>query len=437
MPPPKIPKPRDLSIDFGVLTNIGQKAFSDLWLNNYGNIDMEILSIYPEKPDANLEITLITKSAFAGDVNDFLAAQLVFTATVNDNRYQTRVQQKKNIIVHTNNPLSPYIIVPYEVSVVLGAIILSKLEPPISENHKNNHMADGIKNTVIVSEIETDTETDSEADSDTDSETVTVNDKYDMLNMQNVFVISDPRSTVDIGTLNIKDNEDQLQNMNPLDGQNNRESYGNNNESKKKGKTENNKNNNNSNSYDFTREFYFKNIFPVPIRMLSVSTVSCGKMFSIQAPFLEAGHNSKDMIKNNNIRKNKNNKKNDKTKSVSWTNFIKIDKQSLNYSVASIAGSYQNWPAVIITFHQDIAMAGKLKTNAFPKNSVNTGIGATSTSPVGGASPLLSQNSLFTPAICWLEIHSNKSTHRIPMYVVDGRVRMTSINAVRNIYSYK
>ena len=411
------------------MTNVGQKAFADLWLDNYGNIDMEILSILPEKPDANLEITLITKSALAGDVDEFLAAQLVFTATINDNRFQTKVQQKKNIIVHTNYPLSPYIIVPYEVSVVLGAIILAKIEVPITANHEKTELLDGMNIAGIASAIES------------ESETVSVNEKYDILSMQNVFVISDPRSAADIGSRRIYDENDQLQHTANLDRQNSKDNSGNtNNESKKRANIENNKddkenrNKNNNNTYDFSREFYFKNIFPVPIRMLSVSTVSCGKVFSLRAPFLEAGHNSDDMIKNNNIKLNKNNRKNDKIRNAGWSNFIKIDKESLNYSADSIADSYKNWPAIMITFHQDVAMAGKLKASGVPRSVLNAGVGATPTPPVGSALPLTSQKSQFSPSICWLEIHSNKSTHRIPLYIVDGRIRLTSMNAVRNCY---
>ena len=393
---------------------------------------MEILSILPEKPDANLEITLITKSALAGDVNEFLAAQLVFTATINDNRFQTKVQKKKNIIVHTNYPLSPYIIVPYEVSVVLGAIILSKTEVPITVNHEKTESADGMNIAGIASSIES------------ECETVSVNDKYDMLSMQTVFVISDPRSAVDIGSRTIYGENDQLQHTANLDGQYSEDNYGNtNNESKNRGNIENkkdndeNKNENNNNTFDFSREFYFKNIFPVPIRMLSVSTVSCGKVFSLHAPFLEAGRNSDDIIKSNNIKINKNNRKNDKIKNAGWSNFIKIDKESMNYSVASIADSYKNWPAITITFHQDVAMAGKLKASGLPRSVLNAGVGATSTPPVGSALPLRSQKSQFSPSICWLEIHSNKSTHRIPLYIIDGRVRLTSMNAVRNCYFHR
>ena len=47
----------------------------------------------------------------------------------------------------------------------------------------------------------------------------------------------------------------------------------------------------------------------------------------------------------------------------------------------------------------------------------------------GEALPLLSQKSPFTPAIYWLEIHTNKWTHKTPMYLMDERIRLTTIGS--------
>ena len=41
----------------------------------------------------------------------------------------------------------------------------------------------------------------------------------------------------------------------------------------------------------------------------------------------------------------------------------------------------------------------------------------------------LSQKSPFIPAIYWLEIHTNKWTHKTPMYLMDERVRLTTIGS--------
>ena len=57
----------------------------------------------------------------------------------------------------------------------------------------------------------------------------------------------------------------------------------------------------------------------------------------------------------------------------------------------------------------------------------------------GEALPLLSQKSPFTPAIYWLEIHTNKWTHKTPMYFMDERVRLTTplhVNLVLMLVSF-
>lgn len=443
------------------MTNSGQKASADLWLECYENIDIQILNITPEKPDPNLEIKLISKISFGENGNEFLAAQLIFTASGNDNIYQRKIQQKKNILVHTNHPVFNLITIPYKVSVVLGAIILAK-----NGNHNNENANDNSN----VNCNETGNENGNE-DQRANGKIIgeNENEMFEMYNMENVFVISGSALEMnndDIynGNVDVQDVSDISDSESSDDKENNY--YDNEND-------ENNDNNRNNNKYDFSREFYFKNIFPMPIRIISVSTVSCGSMFSIEAPFLldtnDAQINKSSIsddnttkLKNSNtysdtyididIHINNDNGKCGEETNIDASNFVQIDGKAVDFPPASIAGSYQNWPPIIVTFHEDVAMAVNLRTDSFstymstsstrnsnsnknsdsttPTTSAGMGVDAGAVPPFNTFLPSKVIKSNFLPATCWLEIHSNKSTHRIPMYVVDGRVRLTSMSAV-------
>lgn len=167
---------------------------------------------------------------------------------------------------------------------------------------------------------------------------------------------------------------------------------------------------------DFTvKDFYLINSFPLPIRLLSISTSSCDDVFSISAPFLETSGKNKGL--SNSCVANKKYGENLDTRHKR----ADVNDSNDSFSPLSVALSNHRWPPITVTFHKKIAAR---------QSRMGT---------LGGDSPAPSQPSdgpphtprAFVPYTCWLDVHSNKSSHRLPLYIIDGTVRLSYMNAVR------
>jgi hypothetical protein len=90
----------------------------------------------------------------------------------------------------------------------------------------------------------------------------------------------------------------------------------------------------------------------------------------------------------------------------------------------------QKWPPISIFFNREKALLRSIKigllstisptSSFFPSPSV---LNSTALLTLAGEYPVL-------PMTCWLEILSNKSSHRFPLHVIDGGVRMGYMDAV-------
>jgi Transmembrane protein 131-like N-terminal len=176
-----------------------------------------------------------------------------------------------------------------------------------------------------------------------------------------------------------------------------------------------------------TKEFYLTNSFPLPIRLLTVSTVSCSDIFSLSASFLQnsvtSNGSSSSFLVSKTMKSTRRGRKDHGSSLPEGEGSPDSDVEVESFHPSSVAQSGHQWPPISVTFR------GKL-----PSNKTKSG---EFTSEVGALPPASSQHTPdgtpFVPFTCWLEIFSNKSSHRFPLYVVDGGVRLSFMDAVRKI----
>jgi hypothetical protein len=123
------------------------------------------------------------------------------------------------------------------------------------------------------------------------------------------------------------------------------------------------------------RDFILTNKFAIPIRLLSLSISSCQDIFSVVSPFM------------------------------SFNNWNFSDNN--NNHTSDIAISQQQWPPIQIIFNQRLAYSRL-------KSFIDSGGSQFS----------------FLPYTCWLELTSDRSTHRFPLYVIDGLIQISYVDVV-------
>lgn len=123
------------------------------------------------------------------------------------------------------------------------------------------------------------------------------------------------------------------------------------------------------------RDFILTNKFAIPIRLLSLSISSCQEIFRVVTPSMR---------------------------------FDNWSTPNSNYTVSErdIAISQQHWPLIQIIFNQKLAYSRQ-------KSHMDSG----SKLP-------------FLPYTCFLELTSDRSTHQFPLYVIDGLIQVSHIDAV-------
>ena len=177
---------------------------------------------------------------------------------------------------------------------------------------------------------------------------------------------------------------------------------------------------------DFTvKDFYLINSFPLPIRLLSISTSSCEDVFSISAPFLENSSSRNNGPSNSCVANKKYSSENQNVK-LKRTDF---NDSKDSFSPLSVALSNHRWPPITVTFNKKIAARQSRMGMWTSRDDPH----ASSQHTTDGAPLIPHTPSTFIPYTCWLDVHSNKSSHRLPLYIIDGTVRLTYMNAVSNI----
>lgn len=179
-----------------------------------------------------------------------------------------------------------------------------------------------------------------------------------------------------------------------------------------------------------TKEFYLTNSFPLPIRLLTVSTVSCSDIFSLSASFLQnsitSNGSSSSFLVSKTKKAGRRGRRDHESSLPEVEGSTDSDAEVDSFYPSSVAQSGHQWPPISVTFR------GKLPGNKSKSGEFTTEVGA--------LPPASSQHTPdgtpFVPFTCWLEIFSNKSSHRFPLYVVDGGVRLSFMDAVRKIDTY-
>ena len=164
---------------------------------------------------------------------------------------------------------------------------------------------------------------------------------------------------------------------------------------------------------------------------MSVSTSSCHETFSVHTSFL------KDTFSSESVRapmrsKSQTSAEGDEGKEdnedmrtdegeteVESEVEVEIEEGGDRFYPSSVAQSGSKWPAISITFHREIA----LTRATLAEQSTQTSLSAIRPQGVWGRQ--------IYPQTCWLEIWSNKSTHRFPLHIIDGGVRLAYADAVR------
>ena len=67
-------------IDFGILKNSGDKSYVDMWLENTGDTDINIIEVILEEPDPNVQIIPVATVVYARKEAEYLVANLILTA---------------------------------------------------------------------------------------------------------------------------------------------------------------------------------------------------------------------------------------------------------------------------------------------------------------------------------------------------------------------
>lgn len=318
---------REASVDFGVLAAVGQKSFVDLWLQNTGPTDVEILEIITVKPDPLLKIIPIARHVLADKGTEFLVAQLVYTAEGLHNRDLNVHKGENSIMVFTDdlNPINAVLEVPYQASVLLGGI--------------------------------------------------TLDDIGDDEDQQNTFLLP-PRDGIEKSEIPSRNSEEDF----------------------------------------ISKDFYLTNSFSEPIKLLSVNAASCGDIICIDAPFLWDSTHCNGTAANRSLGGRSRNDKRMKKKMRGQYKQSKTD-QLLH---ATIAQSSQQWPPITVTFNRKLAAS----------RSESGILSYSSTPAVQGMARHIPSTHPYGPFTCWLEVLSNKSSHRFPLHVVDGDVNLSYMDAV-------
>ena len=165
-----------------------------------------------------------------------------------------------------------------------------------------------------------------------------------------------------------------------------------------------------------SKDFHLTNSFSEPIQLLSVNAVSCGDIICVDAPFLwDSSHcngTASSQSKDNRGRNDKRMKKKMRGQ------FKKSETDQLLHS--TVAQSSQHWPPITVTFNRKLA-ASRSESGILSYSAVPT---------VPGMSRHLPGAHQYGPFTCWLEVFSNKSSHRFPLHVIDGEVNLSFMDAV-------
>ena len=427
-------------IDFGILKNSGDKSYVDMWLENTGDTDINIIEVILEEPDPNVQIIPVATVVYAQKGAEYLVANLILTAEVGDVQEVERVS-RRNILVFTDNsnPVLAVLKVPYEASVRLGGIIMEEEISTVTDDYYQTNGVDdynsnsGTRNVAPTDEIF----------GDRISLKFT---KLDSGDLQNIFLLSPsgcqsktnstavcfpfirPPKTIIQKSLKSTTTIPKTVEKTVVD-----------NHSKVEDKVAEGKNKefNNyfessyglaSNEQNVTREYHLKNVFPVPVRLMSVSTSSCHETFSVHTSFLKdtfssesvrAPLRSKPQSSEEGNESNKNLITDEGETEVESEVEVEIEEGGDRFYPSSVAQSGSKWPAISITFHREIA----LTRATLAEQSTQTSLSAIRPQGVWGRQ--------IYPQTCWLEIWSNKSTHRFPLHIIDGGVRLAYADAVR------